>query len=49
MDTVTHTLIGAVTVRATAPKEASDKLPIKTRVFVGGLTAAFPDYPIDLH
>ncbi len=44
MDTITHALVGAVTARATAPKVASDKyLPIKVRVIVGGLAAAFPD------
>ena len=44
MDTITHVLVGAVTARATAPKVASDKhLPIKIRVLVGGLAAAFPD------
>ena len=44
MDTITHALVGAVTARATASKVTSDKqLPIKIRVLVGGLAAAFPD------
>ncbi|MEE8482729.1 MAG: metal-dependent hydrolase [Acidiferrobacterales bacterium] len=44
MDTITHALVGAVTARAAAPGASSDKhLPIKIRVIVGGLAAAFPD------
>lgn len=44
MDTITHALVGAVTARAAAPGASSEKhLPIKIRVIVGGLAAAFPD------
>ncbi len=44
MDTLTHALVGAVTARATAPKELSNiHLPLRSRTLVGGLAAAFPD------
>ena len=44
MDTVTHTLLGALAARATAPAApAPDRVDIRTRTIVGGLAAAFPD------
>jgi inner membrane protein len=44
MDTLTHALAGALIGRATAPGEASaDALPLRRRIFVGAVSAAFPD------
>ncbi len=44
MDTFTHAIVGAALARATAGKaDDENTLPIKVRVWVGGLAAAFPD------
>jgi inner membrane protein len=47
MDTLTHALSGALLARATAPSGANaastDVLPLRRRMFVGALAAAFPD------
>src|SRR5438105_6777307 len=44
MDTLTHALSGALLARATAPREEGpDVLPLRRRIFVGFLAAAFPD------
>ncbi len=44
MDTLTHTIVGAAVARATAAKtEREERLPVRIRVLVGGLAAAFPD------
>lgn len=44
MDTLTHALSGALLVRATGPKNPRpDRLPRRTRMWVGFLAAAFPD------
>ena len=44
MDTLTHALSGALLARATAPRRQTDEtLPLRRRVFVGALAAAFPD------
>lgn len=42
MDPVTHTLSGALLIRATAPTR-SDQLPLRERMVAGSLAAAFPD------
>lgn len=44
MDTLTHAIIGATLAHATAGKSIDEKaIPVKTRVWIGGLAAAFPD------
>ena len=44
MDTLTHALSGALLARATAPRaERESVLPLRRRMFVGALAAAFPD------
>lgn len=44
MDTLTHALIGATVARATAPADNNPAtLPMPTRLWLGGLAAAFPD------
>jgi inner membrane protein len=44
MDTLTHALIGATLARATAPATVTPgTLPLRSRVWLGGLAAAFPD------
>ena len=44
MDTLTHALSGALLARATAPAKASQSmLPLRRRVALGALAAAFPD------
>lgn len=43
MDTLTHALSGALLARATAPRRAPDALPLRRRVTLGALAAAFPD------
>jgi inner membrane protein len=43
MDTLTHALSGALMARATASKPKADALPLGRRIFIGALTAAFPD------
>jgi inner membrane protein len=47
MDTLTHALSGALLARATAPVSSSatapDVLPLRRRVAIGALAAAFPD------
>ena len=46
MDTLTHALSGALLARATAPKPAADVLPLRRRIAVGALAAAFPDIDV---
>jgi inner membrane protein len=48
MDTLTHALSGALLARATAPAEAPDALPLRRRVALGALAAAFPDSDVVL-
>lgn len=44
MDTFTHAIVGATFARATAGKTVDENaISIKTRVWIGGLAAAFPD------
>ena len=43
MDTLTHALSGALFARATAPAPAENGIPLRRRVTVGALAAAFPD------
>lgn len=43
MDTLTHALSGALLARATAPAPSADALPLRRRVAIGALAAAFPD------
>ena len=43
MDTLTHALSGALLARATAPAHAAQVLPLRRRVAIGTLAAAFPD------
>src|SRR3990172_3214882 len=44
MDTLTHALSGALVARATQPNDPRpDRLPRRTRMWVGFLAAAFPD------
>lgn len=44
MDTLTHALIGATLARATAPAAiTATALPLRSRTWLGGLAAAFPD------
>lgn len=44
MDTLTHALSGALIARATAPgTQTADTLPLPRRIFVGFVSAAFPD------
>lgn len=44
MDTLTHALSGALLARATAPgTQTVDTLPLRRRIFVGFVAAAFPD------
>lgn len=43
MDTLTHALSGALLARASAPKSSADALPLRRRVALGALAAAFPD------
>lgn len=43
MDTLTHALSGALLARATAPASSADTLPLRRRVTIGALAAAFPD------
>ena len=43
MDTLTHALSGALLARATAPSPTADLLPLRRRVALGALAAAFPD------
>ena len=43
MDTLTHALVGAVIGRATSPTDSGKQLPVRVRVVVGGMAAAFPD------
>jgi len=44
MDTLTHALSGALLARATAPAVSADVLPLRRRLAIGALAAAFPDY-----
>ena len=52
MDTLTHALSGALLARATAPKSTSacsaspDALPLKRRIALGAIAAAFPDIDV---
>ena len=43
MDTLTHALSGALLARATAPTDAANALPLRRRLAIGALAAAFPD------
>ena len=43
MDTLTHALSGALLARATAPAPSADALPLRRRIAIGALAAAFPD------
>jgi inner membrane protein len=43
MDTLTHALSGALLARATAPAPSPGTLPLRRRVALGALAAAFPD------
>lgn len=43
MDTLTHALSGALLARATAPSPAANVIPLRRRVALGALAAAFPD------
>lgn len=43
MDTLTHALSGALLARATAPASSADTLPLRRRIAIGTLAAAFPD------
>ncbi len=43
VDTLTHALSGALLARATAPAPASTAIPLRRRVVLGALAAAFPD------
>lgn len=44
MDTLTHAIVGATLARAIASTSIDEKaIPIKIRVWIGGLAAAFPD------
>ena len=47
MDTLTHALAGALIARATAPRtQTADTLPLRRRIFVGFVSAAFPDIDV---
>ena len=50
MDPLTHALSGALLVRATAPSAQSSEqiLPLRTRILVGFVAAAFPDLDLAL-
>ena len=43
MDTLTHALSGALLARATAPTPSANVLPLRRRIAIGALAAAFPD------
>jgi len=44
MDTLTHAIVGATLACATTGKSGNkNAIPVKTRVWIGGLAAAFPD------
>ena len=43
MDTLTHALSGVLLARATAPAPSPDVLPLRRRIAIGALAAAFPD------
>ena len=44
MDPITHAIIGATVARATTPDRAGQTpLPVRTRTWIGGVAAAFPD------
>jgi inner membrane protein len=43
VDTLTHALSGALLARATAPADSPEVLPLRRRVALGTLAAAFPD------
>jgi inner membrane protein len=46
MDTLTHALSGALLARATAPAAAPGALPLRRRIALGALAAAFPDIDV---
>ena len=46
MDTLTHALSGALLARATAPAPSAGVLPLRRRIAIGALAAAFPDVDI---
>jgi inner membrane protein len=46
VDTLTHALSGALLARATAPAPAANVIPLRRRVAIGALAAAFPDIDV---
>ncbi len=46
MDTLTHALSGALLARATAPAPAENVIPLRRRVALGAIAAAFPDIDV---
>ena len=46
MDTLTHALSGALLARATAPAPGAEVIPIRRRIALGALAAAFPDIDV---
>ena len=46
MDTLTHALSGALLGRATAPADDANSIPLRRRVALGALAAAFPDIDV---
>ena len=46
MDTLTHALSGALLARATAPTPSAGALPLRRRIAIGALAAAFPDIDV---
>lgn len=46
MDTLTHALSGALLARATAPTPTANTIPLRRRVAIGALAAAFPDIDV---
>lgn len=46
MDTLTHALSGALLARATAPAPGPEVIPLRRRIALGALAAAFPDLDV---
>jgi inner membrane protein len=46
LDTLTHALSGALLARATAPAPAANVIPLRRRIAIGALAAAFPDIDV---
>jgi len=46
MDTFTHALSGALLARATAPKDGPQVLPLRRRILLGFVAAAYPDIDV---